>query len=66
MKGKVVLTYLFKIGTPSVHVGSLNEASQDTPNYNCISLRIVPISNTHDGNFAGFDQTQANCNVFFL
>ena len=27
-----------KIGTLSVHVGSLNEVSEDTPNYNCTSL----------------------------
>ena len=30
-----------KIGTRSVHVGSLCEVSQDTPNYNCKSLRIM-------------------------
>ena len=27
-----------KIGTPSVHVGSRTELSQDTPNYNCTSV----------------------------
>ena len=55
-----------KIGTRSVHVGSLCEVSQDTPNYNCTSLRIMTMSNTHDRNFAVYGQTQANCNVFFL
>ena len=29
------------IGTRSVHVGSLSEVSQDTPNYNCTLLSIV-------------------------
>ena len=55
-----------KIGTRSVHVGSLCEVSQDNPNYNCTSLRIMTMSNTHDRNFAVYGQTQANCNVFFL
>ena len=55
-----------KIGTRSVHVGSLCKVSQDTPNYNCTSLRIMTMSNTHDRNFAVYGQTQANCNVFFL
>ena len=58
--------HLTKIGTRSVHVGSLCEVSQDTPNYNCTSLRIMTMSNTHDRNFAVYGQTQANCNVFFL
>ena len=57
---------LKKIGTRSVHVGSLCKVSQDTPNYNCTSLRIMTMSNTHDRNFAVYGQTQANCNVFFL
>ena len=38
-----------KIGTRSVHVGSLSEVSQDTPNYNCTLLSIVTMLNTlHD------------------
>ena len=57
---------IIKIGTRSVHVGSLCKVSQDTPNYNCTSLRIMTMSNTHDRNFAVYGQTQANCNVFFL
>ena len=57
---------IIKIGTRSVHVGSLCEVSQDTPNYNCTSLRIMTMSNTHGRNFAVYGQTQANCNIFFL
>ena len=53
-----------KIGTRSVHVGSLSEVSQDTPNYNCTLLSIVTMLNTlHDRYFAGYAQTQANCNI---
>ena len=45
-----------KIGTHSVHVGSLNEVlSQGTPNYNCTLLSIVTMLNTlHDRYFAGY------------
>ena len=57
---------LSKIGTRSVHVGSLSEVSQDTPNYNCTLLSIVTMLNTlHDRYFAGYAQTQANCNAMF-
>ena len=55
-----------KIGTRSVHVGSLSEVSQDTPNYNCTLLSIATMLNTlHDRYFAGYAQTQTNCNVMF-
>ena len=55
-----------KIGTRSVHVGSLSEVSQDTPNYNCTLLSIVTMLNTlHDRYFTGYAQTQANCNAMF-
>ena len=53
-----------KIGTRSVHVGSLNEVSQGTPNYNCTLLTIVTMLNTlHDCYFAGYSQTQTNCKL---
>ena len=55
-----------KIGTRSVHVGSLSEVSKDTPNYNCTLLSIVTMLNTlNDRYFAGYAQTQANCNAMF-
>ena len=43
-----------KIGTPSVHVGSLSEVSRDTTNYNCTLLSIVTMLNTlYDRYLAG-------------
>ena len=54
-----------KIGTLSVHVGSRDEESQDTPNYNCTSLSNATMLNTRDRNLAGRAQTYANCNAFF-
>ena len=54
-----------KIGTRSVHVGSVSEVSQNTANYNYTSLSFVTMLNTRDRNFAVYAQTQANCNVFF-
>ena len=57
---------ILKIGTRSVHVGSLSEVSQDTPNYNCTLLSIVTMLNTlHDRYFAGYAQTQANYSAMF-
>ena len=57
---------VIKIGTRSVHVGSLSEVSQDTPNYNCTLLSIVTMLNTlHELYFAGYAQTQANCDAMF-
>ena len=51
------------IGTRSVHLGSLSEVSQG---YNCTLLSIVTMLNTlHDRYFAGYAQTQANCNAMF-
>ena len=44
----------------------LSEVSQDTPNYNCTLLNIVTMLNMlHDRYFAGYAQTQANCNAMF-
>ena len=55
-----------KIDTHSVHVGSLNEVSQGTRNYNRTLLSIVTMLNTlHDRHFAGYAQTQTNCNAMF-
>ena len=34
-------SHQLKIGTRSVHVGSLSEVSQDTQNYNCTLLSIA-------------------------
>ena len=57
---------ILKIGTSSVHVGSLSEVSQDTFNYNCTLLSIVTMLNTlHDRYYAGYAQAQANCNAMF-
>ena len=50
-----------KIGTHSVHLGSLSEVSRDTPNYNYTLLRIVTMLNTmYDRYFAGYAQALAN------
>ena len=58
--------HFVKIGTRSVHVGSLSEVSKGTPNYNCTLLSIVTMLNTlHDRYFTGYAQTQANCNAMF-
>ena len=55
-----------KIGTRSIHVASLNEVSQGSPNYNCTLLSIVTMLNMlHDRYFAGYAQTQTNCNAMF-
>ena len=62
----LIYSLLIKISTRSVHVGSLSEVSQDTPNYNCTLLSIVTMLNTlHDRYFAGYAQTQTNCNAMF-
>ena len=61
-----VALHYYKIGTRSVHVGSLNEVSQGTPNYNCRLLSSVTMLNTlHDRYFAGYAQTQTNFNAMF-
>ena len=56
-----------KIGTLSVHVGSLSKVSKDTPNYNCmyIPIGIVTILNRCDPSFAGYAETMAICNALF-
>ena len=62
---KNMFKYL-EIGTRNVHVGSLNEVSQGTPNYNCTLLSIVTMLNTlRDRYFAGYAQTQTNCKAMF-